>query len=367
MLRDKLVKVGVCLTLLFSLSGAAFSTSQASTYATEGFINKHMTNQNGTLATYRLPSTTADPNYALGRETLSESIGLWMEYLLVQGKQTEFNQQLQLLNRYYKDSTKHLLYWKLAADGTKNSATNALIDDLKVVEVLYRAHEKWGTTSYKQTADQIARGLAQYQKRQGIYSDYYDIVNGWVGNQVTLSYLNPYAFNKMVQYGIISKAEADRQLVVAKNAPSKNGFLPKRYIISQNAYRYDTRINMIDQSYAALQLSRHGVPKTELANWIEAEFLRYGKLYGQYDLNTKKPLVNYESPALYGITILYFLEVGKTDTAVKMYKRMIQFRENNASNTYYGGYVTLQNNDTHMFDNLFPLLAETELVNRNLI
>ncbi|MBM7702393.1 transcriptional regulator [Metabacillus iocasae] len=341
--------------------------SEASAYSTERFINKHMVNPNGTLATYRLPNSTVDPNYALGREALSESIGLWMEYLLIQGKQREFDGQAQLVNDYYKDSTKHLLYWKLASDGTKNSTTNALIDDLKVIEVLYGAYEKWGMSSYKQTADQLARGLAQYQKKKGIYSDYYDIVNDWVGNQVTLSYLNPYAFNKMVQYGIIPQAEADRQLLVATNAPSKNGFLPKRYIISKQVYRYDTRINMIDQSYAALQLSRNGVPKMELANWIESEFLKNGKLYGQYDLHTKKPLVSYESPALYGITILYFLKIGKTDTAVNMYNRMIQFRENHAANTYYGGYVTLANHDTHMFDNLYPLLAEAELVRRNVI
>ena len=47
---------------------------------TENFILRHMVNDNGTLATYRLVDTKAGTGEAKGREALSESAGLWLQY-----------------------------------------------------------------------------------------------------------------------------------------------------------------------------------------------------------------------------------------------------------------------------------------------
>ena len=40
---------------------------------------------------------------------------------------------------------------------------------------------------------------------------------------------------------------------------------------------------------------------------------------------------------------------------------MATFRNDNVFSRYYGGYVTGENNNTHIFDNVLPLLAEIEL------
>ena len=40
---------------------------------------------------------------------------------------------------------------------------------------------------------------------------------------------------------------------------------------------------------------------------------------------------------------------------------MATFRNDNVFSRYYGGYVTGENNNTHIFDNVLPLLAEMEL------
>ena len=74
-----------------------------------------------------------------------------------------------------------------------------------------------------------------------------------------------------------------------------------------------------------------------------------------------KQTVNYESPVAYGLTILYVLQTGDTKFAKELYDHMATFRNDNVFSRYYGGYVTGENNNTHIFDNVLPLLAEMEL------
>ncbi len=50
-------------------------------------------NNNGTLATYRLVDTKAGTGEAKGREALSESAGLWLQYTLDKDDQALFAEQ----------------------------------------------------------------------------------------------------------------------------------------------------------------------------------------------------------------------------------------------------------------------------------
>jgi len=49
--------------------------------------------------------------------------------------------------------------------------------------------------------------------------------------------------------------------------------------------------------------------------------------------------VDYESPAAYGLTILYVLQTGDTKFATELYEHMATFRNDNVFSRYYGGYV----------------------------
>ena len=58
---------------------------------------------------------------------------------------------------------------------------------------------------------------------------------------------------------------------------------------------------------------------------------------------------------------MYVLQTGDTKFAKELYDHMATFRNDNVFSRYYGGYVTGENNNTHIFDNVLPLLAEIEL------
>lgn len=51
--------------------------------------------------------------------------------------------------------------WK----GERQSATNALIDDLRIIEQLYRAYEMYKEERYKNLADRLSDAVLRYNKK----------------------------------------------------------------------------------------------------------------------------------------------------------------------------------------------------------
>ena len=68
----KRLYIGIGVIFLIALGGIVFWSALQGN-RTENFILRHMVNDNGTLATYRLVDTKAGTGEAKGREALSES------------------------------------------------------------------------------------------------------------------------------------------------------------------------------------------------------------------------------------------------------------------------------------------------------
>ncbi|MFD0770698.1 glycosyl hydrolase family 8 [Bacillus sp. CGMCC 1.60114] len=328
---------------------------------TEQFIIHHMTNENGTLATYRLKSGKQGTDVATGREALSESSGLWLRYALDIDNQEMFDAHMKVIQNYFLDPS-HIVLWKITESGKRQARTNALIDDLRIVQQLYRAYEKYGEERYKHLADQISDAILHYNKKGSFYVDYYD-ANAHVSNDtLTTSYVNPKAFSYMKKYGKITDAEYQKVVQFLADYPRNGWAFPKTYE-KDGTFTYDKEVNIIDQSYVAYYRSLVGLSSEAYLDFLKKTFQKDGKLYGRYDLESGKPAVAFESPAAYGITILYVLEAGERKLAEEMYEEAATFRNKNPFSRYYGGYVTGADKNTHIFDNLLPLLAETALKN----
>ncbi len=76
----KRLYIGIGVIFLIALGGIVFWSALQGN-RTENFILRHMVNDNGTLATYRLVDTKAGTGEAKGREALSESAGLWLQFV----------------------------------------------------------------------------------------------------------------------------------------------------------------------------------------------------------------------------------------------------------------------------------------------
>jgi len=285
---------------------------------------------------------------------LSESVGLWLAYLLEKGDQARFDDQIDVLKSYFLSND--FIVWRL--EGTKKASVNALIDDLRVIRVLLEAGEKWHDSTYEQLGKNIGDNLVRYGMNQELFVDYVDVKNHDKATTLTMSYIMPSAFHEMEQHGLLSQQQVQQQLDILQNAPiAEAGFFPKYYDLSSKSYVFDEELHMIDQLYTAYHLASINGDTVQFKNWLLNLLNRDGRLYGRYSAQTNQPTVSYESPAVYAMAARYMLALNDQQFAQQFIEKMTALKEPTT------GYVDKNTKSTHSFDNLLPLLAEREVEN----
>lgn len=320
------------------------------------FMEEHMTNDNGTIATYLKPAPSEHPDIVAGREALSESLGLWMQYAVLSKDQSRFDNNVRLLTTYFLDQApKSYIRWKLRPDGQAEVTTNALGDDLRILDALLKAYKLWGKEEFLQLAKDISATLKASSQTAGYFVDFHDFERDESAAVLSLVYVDISALREMRNNGILTASDYERYEDLLLRMPSDGIFFPKTFRIASGQYEYDASINLIDQLILGIHLAEMGHPPKELILFLKEEFQQDQRLFGRYDRETRKPGTDYESPAVYGLGIILALKTHDITWAEQLYDRMIQFR--GQERAYPGGYVF--DGNTHAFDNLFPLLAET--------
>lgn len=313
---------------------------------TEPFIRKHLLHKDGTIRT----NLEGKNGYQLA---LSESLGLWMEYLVAKQDFEGFEEAYETLLRTFV-LPEGIIVWKV--ENGERAQTNALIDDLRIMKALFAAGKHENRKDFIQTAISIAESLAKYNRKGEYFVDFYDVKHQYANEEITLSYLDRESFRYMVQYGAIDEEMLKNLDEFLNTITLENGFYPKSYNVRTHTFSFENPVNLIDQLYTAFHLEKAGVKTDEFYEWLKAEFYQNGRLNGRYDRNTKKQAVDYESASVYALTILYSLERNDRSFAKDVYERMVAMRVDDKQSNHYGGYVV--NGETHSFDNLLPLLAE---------
>ncbi|MFK2826436.1 glycosyl hydrolase family 8 [Bacillus sp. B190/17] len=348
---------GVLLLFLFN------KEKTAEPFAAEEFIKKWLKNDNGTLATYMKEEKAEDEDFVKGREALSETLGLWMEYALQKEDKKLFEESYKTLNRYFLEED-GFVYWKLTESGQSRVSANALVDDLRISLALFQAKEKWNEERYEKAAVRISEYIVEFNNYQHVLTDFYERNDQYASPIITLSYIEPESLKKLQARHLIDGETYKNMLKILKNAPNDGVFYPKKFNVKSKKYLFDQNVNMIDQALVAFYRAKSGFSTTLFSNFIKKEIDTHGVIFGQYNRVTGQPAVEYESPAIYGWLILYCVEIGEEELAKILFKEMNKFQ--NTDSDYYGGY-SVYKEDTHIFDNLVPLLAERKLYNKGLI
>ncbi|WP_343224583.1 glycosyl hydrolase family 8 [Paenibacillus sp. ACRSA] len=324
------------------------------------FVQHHMTNPNGTLASYLKDAISDTPDVVAGREALSESLGLWMQYAVAKNDEELFKQSYDLLTTYFLMPQKYIA-WKLDAEGESLVTTNALGDDLRIIGALLSAAELWEQDKARilKTAAELTQTLNQSVQMKGYYVDFHDFANGISSDTLSLVYVDLPALKAMEQHELLEPGTYEKYEYMLKSMPDDGVFYPKSFNVITKTYNYDEKVNLIDQLIVANHLATTSQKPDKLISFLKQEFATRKQLAGQYQRSDRTPVVSYESPSVYGLAILLAIKSGDPKWAKQLYNHMITFRSQDSN--YPGGYVF--NGDTHAFDNLFPLIAETELKN----
>ncbi|MFJ7952116.1 lipoprotein YdaJ [Lysinibacillus sp. NPDC096418] len=289
-------------------------------------------------------------------EYLSESIGLWMEFLVEQNDPIHFKKQVQMLEEHFltKDRT---VSWLILND--EKSTVNALIDDLRIMLALYNGAVLWEEQGYEKLADDMASALVKTNLVEGILVDYYDVATASQADFVTISYIIPEAYDMLFEKGFITKSQYTENKNIVANAPlSKDGFFPQRYVVTTKSYQYDAEINLIDQYYIGYHRAKWGYDVQSLVTLTKEAMASEGKIYGRINPKTKAPTVEYEAAAVYALATLMMLELEENELAQQLFQQLITMRISDSKSVYYGGYIVVDGLYTHMFDNILSLLAE---------
>ena len=328
---------------------------------TEEFIFDWLQNDNGTIATYIKDSGEVDEDLVQGREALAETLGLLMYYALDKDDQSLFDEVYEQLTDYFLEED-GFVNWKLNEDGTSDVTTNALIDDVRILYALAMAEEQWETDRYINTADTISDYLNEHNVKNGVYTNFYDQEYDDASVDISLSYIDIEGMETLVDRGFLDDEVVDKTAGVLEEAPLDNGFYPVYYNVENEEYTFSENVNIVDQAILAYHFAQVGNRSDELLAFIKEEMDERGLVHGMYDRQTKEPTVDYESPAIYGFLILYALEAEEEELAQEIYERLKEFEVADQESEYYGGY-SITDEDTHIFDNLVPLLAEQEIEN----
>lgn len=314
----------------------------------ETFVFEHLYEKNGLLKT---DLTGQSDIY------LSESIGLWMEYLVEKNDQEAFGEQYDVLTKHFMKESR-LIPWLIKKDYL--APANALIDDLRILKALHQAGEKWNNKIYLKTAKEIGEALVQYNMHNQTFINHVDLTSHVKGEFLTLSYLVPEALDEMRNENILSENQYEENRSILLNAPiSEAGFFPQNYYPDEQRYEYDSEVNLIDQYYIGYHRAIWDGDVSSLVAFTKEALDQYdGRLFGRFSSETKQPIVRYEGASVYALAILMCLEIEEKELARELYNRMKEYQIRDASSEYDGGYIDLPSLKTHAFDNLLPLIAE---------
>lgn len=295
-----------------------------------------------------------------GEDTLSESIGILMNYCIIRDRRDLFDRELRFLtNKLLANGT--YIRWRY---GKSKTCCNAAIDDLRIIGALLDAHTKWQDRSYFNTAVFIQDGLYKKQIFDGNLCEFYDWHSDTVRKSIPLCYIDLYNIYRMSIFNKNWIKIADNGLTVIRNgrASDASPFFSKYYNYETCSYSLDEEfqegrgICATYSIYTALHLAECNQDTEYFTQWLKDE-MKKGKLYAWYDPYTLSPSQEMESTAVYALAAVYAKKVREEKLYRSLLGRMLKFMVVDKESLYYGGFGNTETGDFHCFDNLTALWA----------
>jgi hypothetical protein len=317
----------------------------------EQFITSKLTGEYGVYT--NIIETDQSAEAASGHEVLSESASLRMLAAVRSGQQERFAEQWQLAKQTF-DINSGFSY-RYSPKQQKLYPLNAAVDDLRMIQALYEAGEKFGDNRYTAEADKYGERFYDYNVKDGKLYDFYDMEYSSTNTFVTLCYINLGTLRK------ISIPSQFSKLTDHMNTILEDGYLSDEFPFYETRFSYETgkysseNINTVESLLSILALAEVDQQKATSIDFIKQQ-VEAGTLYGQYS-REGKPLNDIRSTAIYAITAMIGAEIGDESLYHRSIERMNEFRVTDVGSPLYGGFGDVASGQAYSFDNLMALLA----------
>ncbi len=295
-----------------------------------------------------------------GPDTLSESVGLMMNYSLIRDHKDLFDREYQFLNEKLLSDSR-LVKWKT---GRGEVNCNAVVDDFRIIRALLEAYELWDEPRYLETAGQIQESIYSLQVEKGRLYELYDWKGHAAKKSIPLCYLDLYTMDRssLFNEGWGEVVNTGTELIKKGRIDGKLPFFYKYYDYNTGKYQLDEEykkgkgICMIYNLYTLIHLAEMNEDTEFFTDWLQGE-MEKGKLFAWYDPRTLKTTDNMESTAVYALAAVYAKTVGREDLYCGLVDKLLTFSVTNKNSLFYGGFGDQASGRFYSFDNLTALWA----------
>ncbi|MCX7842730.1 MAG: glycosyl hydrolase family 8 [Clostridia bacterium] len=318
------------------------------------FVYRAFLKENGEIHTNTI-FTSGD-----GGDTLSESIGLLMEYSVLKRDKALFDKEFGFLKARMLHESK-LVKWKA---GSVEINCNAAIDDLRIVRALLDAYNLWDEKEYFDTAGFIQHSIYSKQVDNGYLMEFYDWKLGLARKSIPLCYLDLYTLDRSSIFNEGWGEVVNKGLDIIKNGRI-NGTSPifyKYYDYTTGKYSMDEEyakekgVCLVETLYTVIHLAEVNEDTGYFTQWVKGE-IGNGRLAAWYNPYTLKPSKEMENPAVYALAAVYAKKVGETELYKAIIDKMTSFMVLDKNSESFGGLGDNITQAFYSFDNLTALWA----------
>lgn len=312
--------------------------------------NELITKQGGVRTNYL--DKAHDPNFASGKEVLSESLGLLMLYSGAIKDKAMFDNLLSYVKNYL-DTGDIISYRYVDEDGAYD--VNAFIDDMRIIRALIFASDVF-EEEYLDIAMEYADRLYATNVCNGFAYDMYDRQYKNKNDFITLCYVDLYTMQLLKAYDARWSKVYDLMLDI-----EKGGYISDVFPMYQTSYSYSSKtyktgdVNMIEATLTALNLASIGECPQRTIRYLK-ENIQNEAIYSSYSQDGK-PLSQNESTAIYAICALIAKEAEDEDMYAMCIERMSSLQVMDKTSEVYGAFANPVSLELYSFDNLMALLA----------
>jgi len=281
-------------------------------------VEQNYMSKNGIVLNYK---NAEYPQY------LSESIGLYMQYLLEIRDKARFRDQVEILLEHFSVfQDEHLfIKWELG----ENTTVGAVIDDLRIAWVLNSASQVFEEKLYMELSDKIISTVKDTMIINGRLVDFFDWHYNIAKDQLFLSYYIIEAMDTFPDYVF----EPLETLIAAP-------FFDELYIEGEFMKASPDEVNMIDQSLIALAyFKRTGHVEPNFQQFLEERLHEDGIIFARYRRDTLERVNDNQSPATYAFLLEYFTITYQESHAATIRKLLKAMDTSNAEITHFFDFI----------------------------
>lgn len=312
------------------------------------FIQRKMMTNQGIITQVKNKQTSQN-SYLL-----SESAGLWLEYLALTGKKRQFANFYILTKKTFDQNGKQFSY-RYSEDNNYEYNTNATLDDLRIIQSLIQYDAINHTNKYQKEAAVRFSYLKLNCMYLGQLRAFYDIKQKKASNNGPLAYFDFLVLRYFENNTVSGKKEYRKQLRVVENGYLGDVFPLYASEVNWKTGRYSTKkLNTSEALETLLHLAEIKHLKRASLDWLIQQ-VRHQSLANSYSVSGNV-IDDNQSPANYALAALIFANNGN----IRNYRqamRIVWGNQLNEHSTNLFGSITQSQDLSYSFNNLVSLIA----------